>query len=486
MKVHLVFAPSLYSSSSEILGENVWPPMGILYIAAYLRSRLPETEIKITDGCRIGYEKTIREITTFRPDILGISFYTTQTLGATRLAREIRTKLPQTLIVVGGPHATALPTETLRMSGADLCVVGEGEEAFHQIVEATLEGKEQSYFRHLPGAWSVERNRDNTEIVYRNNPAQFITPLDVIPYPARDLIDMNDYRGWFISKRVPQATMLFARGCPFRCTYCANEIWRSSAPVLRARSPKDIVEEMAHLHAQYGINEVYDQADEFNHSLLHALDVCKEMTRQKLGMSWQASLRAQPFSEELAKAMAEAGCWCASLGVESANERTLRGIKKYITLKDVESTCLLLQKYGIKVRAHFMLYNVWEEQGQLVFEDSQMTENTLNYARSLFQRGLINYMTWSVTTPFPGSELYGIAVRHNLINAHSVNNWDSWLQKETFTMDLPGISRKERSKVWKMGKLLQMRCMLKNRDYRLKDISTIVRRGMNLLLAEVA
>lgn len=478
MKVHLVFAPSIYSSGMELLGENMWPPMGVLYLASYLRSRLPAVEIKVTDGCKIGFDRTSAEISTFRPDVLGISFYTTQALGAAKLAREVRVAQPAAIIVMGGPHATALPLETLRESNADLVVVGEGEETFHQIVKSAATGSDPEMFRNMRGVWSIGNNSSGEETVYRNNPPSFITPLESIPFPARDLVRFCDYRGWFISRQVPQTTMLFARGCPFRCTYCANGIWRTSTPLLRSRSPKDIVDEMEYLNKELGIREIYDQADEFNHSLPHALELCREIERRKLDMSWQVSLRARPFSEELAQAMAKTGCWCVSLGVESANEATLKGIKKQITLTDVENTCRALRKHGIKVRAHFMLYNVWEENGELFFEDSRMSNDTLLYAEKLFRNGLINYLTWSVTIPFPGSELYDIAVRHNLIKAGCRNNWDAWLQKETFIIDLPGVSQKERAKMKNKGEWLRIRCMLKNRDYRWKDAPLIFKRGM--------
>jgi len=478
MKVQLVFAPSIYSSGMELLGENTWPPMGVLYLASYLRSRLPDPEIRVTDGCRIGFDRTMAEIAAFRPDVLGISFYTTQALGAAKLACDARAALPGALVVMGGPHATALPLETLRESGADLVVVGEGEETFSQIVRTAAASRDRKAFRDLRGVWSIGRDASGSEIVFRNDPAPFITPLEDIPFPARDLVRLDDYRGWFISRQIPQTTMLFARGCPFRCTYCANGIWRTSAPLLRARSPKDIVDEMEYLNRELGFREIYDQADEFNFSLPHALELCAEIERRRLGVSWQVSLRARPFSEELARRMAEAGCWCVSLGVESANEATLQGIKKQITLEDVENTCRALRKYGIKVRAHFMLYNVWEEDGALRFEDSRMSGNTLAYAEKLFREGLIQYITWSVTTPYPGSELYDIAVRHGLIRADCRGQWDAWLQKETFIMDLPGISRKEMSKIKNRGEVLRIRCMLRNRDYRWKDLPLILKRGL--------
>ena len=472
MRVHLVFAPSLVSSGSEALGENTWPPMGVMYLAAYLRSKLPEITIKITDGCRIGYKDTMQEIDNFQSDIVGISFYTTQAQGAAKLSQDVKKRFPNSFVVIGGPHATALPLETLKESQADFCVVGEGEEAFHQIVRGVYQGLNRDYFRTLPGVWSLEKN----DKVYRNPPANFINPLDLIPYPARDLCNLDDYRGWFISRQNPQTTMLFTRGCPFRCTFCANCVWQSSKPFLRVRSPKNIVDEMEFLKKEFGIKEIYDQADEFNHSMDHALEVCREIKRRKLGMTWQVSVRAHPFSSELAKEMSEAGCWCVSLGIESGNPVALKGIRKQITLEDVERTCSMLRYYGIKVRAHFMLFNVWEDNGKLQFEDSKMSLNTLKYANYLFSRNLINYITCSIATPFPGSELYDIAVRNNLINYECINNWDMWLQKKTFILDLPGIREIDRIKVKAFGELVRAQCMIKNRDYKLKDIPYIVKR----------
>ncbi len=481
MRIHLIFAPSLYSSRLETLGENTWPPMGLLYLASYLRSRITGATISITDGCRAGMAQTLKEAFSLRANIIGISFYTTQALGAIHLAQKLKSTIPNSVVVIGGPHASALPEETLLESGADFCVVGEGEEAFFRLVKALIDQQEHKHYRTMPGIWTIEKDSDGKKVIYKNQKMPFITDLDSIPFPARDLVDIHSYRGWFLSKQIPQTTMLFARGCPFECTYCANGLWRTWRPILRFRSPLNIVSEMIHLRDNYGIREIYDQADEFNHSMAHALDVCREIRKNNLDMTWQASLRAVPFSEELAKEMSESGCWCVSLGIESANSRTLEGIKKYITLADVENTCKALRKYGIRVRGHFMLYNVWEEDGHLIYEDTLMSRNTLAYASDLFKRKLINYITWSVTTPYPGSELYGIAKRHNLINRRCLGNWDAWLQKELFIMDIPGLSITEMQKVKNAGELLRIRCMLANRDYKIKDLPVIIKRGFSIL-----
>jgi anaerobic magnesium-protoporphyrin IX monomethyl ester cyclase len=480
MKIHLIFSPSSSSSSLEVLGENTWPPLGILYLAGYLRQQIPDLGLFVTDGCRLGYEKTLQEVFKIRPHVVGISFYSTQTLGACMLARTIREGMPDVFIVMGGPHATALPDDVLLNSQADVCVLGEGEHIFFNIVKALRDSKDKQFLKTLNGVAVIEEDDDGSRRVYRSKPADLIPNLDTIPFPARDLVDLTSYRGWFLSKNIPQTTMLFTRGCPYQCTYCANSVWRTSRPLVRVRSPENIVDEMEYLKDTYGIREIYDQADEFNHSIQHPLSVCSEMIRRKVNMSWQVSLRASPFSEELSRQMAAAGCWCASLGIESANLQTIRGIKKHITLEDVENTSYLLRKHGIKVRAHFMLYNVWEEDGRLSFEDTQMSQETLLYAKRLFKLGLINYITWSITTPFPGSELYEIAVRHRLISSVCENNWDEWLQKYEYVMDLPNIDQKERQRLKRAGEFLRIRTMLYNRDYKLKDLPLILKRGLSV------
>jgi len=481
MKVQLAFAPALSQSSFEVLAESMWPPLGVLYLAAFLRDKMPEIAIKVTDGCRIGFKETLREVDQFKPDILGISFYTMTVYGASALARQIKKRFPGIIIVLGGPHVTALPVETLRESGADFAVVGEGEEIFFQIVKTKANGYPNRDIYALPGVYGIEKF-GSREIVHSNEAAPFIQNLDSIPSPAWDLIDFSKYKGWFLSKQRPEATIFSARGCPYGCTFCSNMVWKLSRPVLRLRSPENIANEMEMLSRTYGIKEVFDQADEFNNSYQHALAVCAEIKRRSLGMTWKTQLRVKPFTEELARAMAEAGCWYVHLGIESGNQETIDGIEKHILLSDVEETCRLLKKYHIKVFALFMLYNVWEKDGNLHYETSAMCLKTIQFARSLFKRRLIDYISWSVTTPYPGSKLYEIAGRHNLIRPELANNWEAWQKDELFMMSLPGITRKEQGRMKFKGELLRVQGILRNRAFKMKDISFLAKRGSHILI----
>jgi radical SAM superfamily enzyme YgiQ (UPF0313 family) len=481
MKVQLAFAPALTQSSLAVLGESMWPPLGVLYLAAYLRGKLPDMIIKVTDGCRIGLDETLREIDQFKPEILGISFFSMTAYGGSTLARRVKERFPAITIVVGGPHVTALPVETLRESGADFAVIGEGEETFFQIVKAKVEGRQNRDIYSLPGVCGIEKISAE-ETIHSNAPALFIQDLDSIPSPAWDLIDFSKYKGWFLSKQRPEATIFSARGCPFSCTFCSNEVWKSSQPALRLRSPENIADEMEMLTRTYGIKEVFDQADEFNNSYQHALDVCAEIKRRSFGMTWKAQLRVKPFSDELARAMAEAGCWYVHLGIESGNQETIDGINKRISLSDVEETCRLLKKYHIKVYSLFMLYNVWEKNGELHYETSAMCLKTLEFARRLFKKRLIDYFSWSVAAPYPGSALYGIACKYKLIRSEFINNWEAWKKDEFFLMSLPGITRKEQTRIKFKGELLRLRSILRNRSFKAKDIPFMAKRALHIAI----
>src|SRR3989338_422095 len=475
MKIQLVFAPSLLYSPYEVLGENIWPPMGILYLAAYLRSKMAGVEINLIDGCKKGYQNPLEEIKRFKPDVLGISCYTTLAYGAAKLAGAVKSWLPCSTLVLGGAHPTALPLETLKASGADIVVVGEGEETFYRIVKSISEGKELSCLASLPGIAIKIKGE------YRLNPPdKFITPLEAIPLPAWDLINIKEYKGWYMSKQQPEASMFFSRGCPYNCTFCSNRVWKSSAPVVRLREPEKKADEMEYLKNNFSVREIFDNSDEFNCNLEHALKICRAIKKRGLGITWKTQLRVSPFTEELARELSESGCWYVHLGVESGNQRTLDGINKRINLKDVQSTCRLLKKYKIKVLALFMLFNVWEENGALAYEDAAMTAATLKFAWKLVKNNLVDYIGWSITTPYPGSRLYDIALKYNLLNSAFRDNWEAWQKEGLFMMDLPGINKRERSKIKFKGEFLRIICLLREKYFKLKDIPFLIKRALHI------
>ncbi|OHB44438.1 MAG: hypothetical protein A2Y13_08550 [Planctomycetes bacterium GWC2_45_44] len=481
MKVQLVFVPPRIMPKYGELGEGISPPLGILSIASYLRKKLPGVEVKITDGLLIGYDNAVREVCDFKPDLLGLSFYTPVALSAYCFINEIREKFQNMLILTGGPHATALPEESLKLSRTDIVVMGEGEETVYEIVKMCLEeGNIKSM--NLSNINGIAFLRDGK--IQHTETREYIKNLDEIPFPARELVDMKNYRGWFLCKQTPETTMIFSRGCPYNCTFCSNIVWNISQPRVRLRSPQNIVDEMQHLHTQYGIKEFFDNSDEFNNNVEHAISICREIIRRGLKITWKTQLRAYPLNEELVELMAKSGCWYVHLGIESGNAETLKGIGKHVTLTQVVEACRLLKKYKIKVLGLFMLFNVWERDNELKYENIEMTDQTLDFARKLVADRLLDYIGWSITTPYPGSKLHDIVAKFGLIKENLLGNWDAWLKEDSFVLKLPGIFDKDMARMKTKGSFLRAKCMLRSGEFGLKDVGYIGKKCLKILQNE--
>lgn len=420
------------------LGKGQDPPLGILYLVSYLRTYGPKgIKFKATDGILLGYEKTLEEVLAEKADVIGISLVTPNAMGGYKLAKEIKNKMPASKIIFGGPHPTAFPGEPFQKSKADIVVIGEGEATFNELIALYAAGKyiPQS-LKQIDGI-CFQLNGS----VHRTKPRLFIQDLDTIPFPARDLVNMNKYSGWMLSKTGKSTAILISRGCPFKCTYCSNNIWRSSTPPFRSRSPENVIAELRELRSVYGIKEFFDNSDEFNTNLKYSKTLLRQIISELPDIYFQCQVRATPMDDELARLMKKAGVWYVHLGIESGNRETLKGIRKKITLEDVERCCKILKAHDIRVWGLFMYFNIWERNGKLFFENYEMSMNTFNYSKKLYKKKLIDFFGGSITTPVPGSELWDIAIRHNLIKKDYIGNWDKWFYKRKLRLvsRLPGV-----------------------------------------------
>jgi radical SAM superfamily enzyme YgiQ (UPF0313 family) len=483
MRVQLIFGPPLSPPRLGELGEKINPPLGVLYLAAYLREHIKGIEIDVVDGVRNGYDYTLSRIREFGPEILGVSFYTTTALGSYHLINKVKEERADLFVIAGGPHVTALPEELLEKSKADVGVIGEGEETLRELVTLFIEKKgKPPHMNYDRVNGIIYRQREN---LLRTPARPLIGDLDSIPFPARDLVSMSDYSGWYVHKRLPETKMITSRGCPYYCTFCASPVWKISKPWMRVRSPKNVVDEIEELIQVHGIREFMDDGDEFNAMVQNSIAICREIKRRKLNIPWKTQLRAHPLPEELVQLMAETGCWYVHLGIESGNPETLKGIKKNITLEQVVNACRLLRKYHIEVMGLFMIYNVWEEDGQLRFEDTAMSKKTLDFANMLVDKGLINHINWSITTPYPGSKLYNIALRHGLIKPKLLGNWDAWISQSWFVMNLPGISDSEQARMKTYGMAKKAWLLLKSGGIGVKDFGLFAKKAIKVVQTEI-
>ena len=459
MKLQLVNAPLIASTKFGEISQNMWPPLAIMYLASYLRKNLRhKIEIKLTDGLLEGFSQTSKIIDSYGPDIMAVSSLTSNVTGAYKIINQAKKQNPNLFVITGGVHASALPEDIFKRSETDLIIVGEGEQTFLEVIKSLLEKKSFSNIRGLA-------LRKDGQIL-TTKPRGFIHNLDQIPFPAHDLLENRDkYVGWFFKKQKPETAIMSTRGCPFNCYFCANIIWKSGKPWLRMRSPKNVVDELEWLVKDYGTKEYFDVADEFNCSIPWALEVCDEIIKHKLNLTWKCQLRADRVTEELAKKMAKAGCWYIHLGAESGNQKTLDGIGKKITPDQVEESARILKKYGIKVDILLMLFNIWEEKGKLQYEGVRESLQTLAFADHLKKKKAADFIGWSPTTPYPGSQLFRTARKYNLIKKSQLIHWERWNNVWGMPAFLPGISKKDYMRVKTRGTLIQLKYVFSMRKY---------------------
>ena len=440
-----------------------YPNIGILYLIAYLRKHYGQgLEVRYLEG-QASLEDHIRLIAEFQPDVYGLSFALWTATLAYRTLNAVKKRYPDLHTICGGPQPTADPEEVFTKSAVDCCCLGEGEETFLEYVRAMSMG--QTNLSDIPGlSW---RGPDGN--MEQSAKRAFIKKLDDIPEPAWDLVDFSKYAGMHIHQASPQTHLLVSRGCPFDCNFCANAVWKYNKPWVRLRSPENIAHEIDRLYGR-GIREIYMTSDEFNVSEKWALGVCRAI--EELGhrdLYLQCNVRADVVSPELAQAFKRINLWMVHLGIESGNQRTLDGVGKKVKLEQIVQACRHFKQAGLSIFGFVMLYHAWEEDGHLKWEDNAAVDNTFRFCRRLLSSKLIDYMSWQVATPMPGSRLFATAKKFSLIPDKVIE--DVWSQN----MLLPGICERDIKRNLRKGMILKNYYLLKNGQINFRHVDRIAR-----------
>ena len=364
-------------------------PLGLMYIASYLRT-FAGHDVCIIDAKvdRLGADEIVSRIGRFSADFIGISGMTYEADEIHLMAETLRQHYPDACIVCGGVHATVSPEEIIRNPAVDYVVVGEGEEAFTALIESVAAGNRCP---EIPGVGY--RCNGRVEMTPRVIPD---TPLDRLPFPAWDLIDMEKYFGVVrqsvIHARTRYMTIFTSRGCPFQCIYCHPVFGKK----YRTRSAENVFEEISRLYRTYGIRELHIADDSFNLDVPRAgkiLDLIIE-SGMDLRLSFPNGVRADRLTGDLLKKMKQAGTFMLSFAVESASPRMQKLIKKNVQLDKMSDMIREADRLGIIANGFFML--------GFPGETRQEMEMTIRYAlRSKFHTA-----SFFIVTPNPGTELF--------------------------------------------------------------------------------
>jgi len=446
----LAIPPSL-ARREAVEYPPIYPPLGILYLAAVLWEKFPSSEISVSDGLFEGERACLEKARRSSPEIIGLSFHSQYSEDAFLFAKKLKEEFPDATLIAGGAHPTFFPEECLEFF--DFAVIGEAEGTFPELAGEILGGRK---FGRVSGI----AFKDKAGKSVRTPPRSQIKDLDSIPLPARDLLNYRKYPGFYYQKKKPDTSIISSRGCPYKCTFC-SKTW---GDLQRARSAKSVADELEFLEGE-GVKEVYDWTDEFNLVPKNSMKVLGEIRKRELGLNLKSHFRANGLTREYSIALGKAGFWLANVGIESANERTLAGIKKGVTVPMARKALLNLKSAGVKTLGFFMGFSIWTEnvrgKSVLKWEGARGTENTLNLIEKLIDEGLLDYFTFSLPTPYPGSALYSQATEHGLFRSPDFASMTSHHQ----AMKRPGGTPGEISRAMKRAQILQAKAILKSGDF---------------------
>ncbi|MDP2666529.1 MAG: radical SAM protein [Candidatus Diapherotrites archaeon] len=399
---------SLCLISPPSRAHSTRPPLGLMTILAYLEKNGIRTElidIKVDDlkvvelGSPRAQEienQIFDKVKQLKPRMIGLSAYTHEVSYIIDFAKRLKEVWPTT-IIVGGQHASLAPQDFIfEDSPVAFAVIGEGEETFRELCQTILENKPSSTYDHIQSLafW------DGT--VMKKTPLRpLIEPLDEVPMPAYDRVDMEFYTRPhpYAIRYLPLSSMfVFAsRGCPARCTFCAiPSVWRynETKKPIRFRSPKAVVDEVEHLVKKYKVDAIYFYDDDFCVWKEHVIKICQEFISRGLPFVWGCETRVDKVDDELMGWMAKAGCIQIDFGVESGSQKMLDAVNKNCKVADIHTAFDLCKKYGIRTFAN-MMYNLPGE-----------TEEDVKANQALIQTIRPTTVSFGLMTPYPGSVIY--------------------------------------------------------------------------------
>lgn len=367
------------------------PPLGLTILAAVIRQHNIPVSIIDTAVLNLSYQEALNKIIAENPAYVGFTAVTVSINKAAKLAKMLKAARPKIITLIGGPHLTAVPQQTLELFPEfDIGVIGEGELTLTKLLQSlenniALDG--------IPGL--IYRRAGK---IINTGRAPLIESLDSLPRDAWDLLPgfPFSYKS-SVHKlgRWPTTSIISARGCPFQCRFCDNSMFGKK---VRGYSAAYLIDTIKYLQKNYGIKDIFFNDDNFVMLKKRLYEICDLLHKEKIDLSWGCYSRVDSITDiGLLKTMKEAGCWRISFGLESGSQEILDFYKKNETLEEMKKVIGWTKKVGIRSKGFFMMANFLETEETL--------EKTMTFAKSL----PLDAFHVTFLTPLPGSEIYNIA-----------------------------------------------------------------------------
>lgn len=333
------------SCNPEEIQKKCFVPVNLLYLASSLLHNGYKAEVIDANAFGLTDDAVAEQVRQKSPDLIGISLLSETMARTFHLTERLKNACPRATIILGGPHANAMPENVLKeFADVDLVLTGECEESLVTLIRALEHEIDISL---VPGLFY----RQDGNII-SNPAAEPIRDLDGMPFPARDPLspayEKNKYY-MILEKQRPVETLMTSRCCPFQCAFCSNIPGK-----FRARSPENVVSEIV---ARYdsGITN-FDIADaNFTHDPGRALRIFDLIIQEKLKISFRFKSRTTVISPELVNKARQAGAYLISMGMESGSQEILSRMNKKTRIEENVKACETVMKAGLKLNTGWII-----------------------------------------------------------------------------------------------------------------------------------
>jgi radical SAM superfamily enzyme YgiQ (UPF0313 family) len=404
----------------------ITPPLNLMYLAAALEKASFSVKILDDDLLQRGYFKFAELAAKLNPKIIGVTATTSTIKTSLNYLKEVKKLLPDSLTVIGGPHTTFVPFETLKNSqDLDLVVLGEGEETIVDLAKTYHRGENnRECLKKVKGiVYRDNNNWDKEKGDFKlTQPRPLIKDLDSLSFPARHLVPFESYG---VSKN-QSGGIITSRGCVYSCGYCSSSLIMGKK--FRSRSPNNVVDEIEELVDNYNIHDIAFMDDTFMLNKSRAHKIADEINARDLDVNFVASSRVDMVNKNLLNKLRDSGMSTIYYGVESGSQRVLNLMKKGITLKQAENAVKSAKNVGLDVLASFILGYPGETEEEI--------NKTIDFSIKIDP----DYSQYSILTPFPGTPIY-----HNLKNKGLIEteNWEEYtVMKSILNYEKLGLNKK--------------------------------------------
>lgn len=372
-----------------------YQPLGICYMAAVLRKEgFKDFFLVDAQAQDLGISKITDRLRLFSPDIIGVSCMSFSFLYALNLSNAIKKEFFNIPIVIGGSHVDLYPEQVLSHTCFDIGVLGEGEQAFLDIVRL-LEQDKGNFNKNLDRIEGIAFRKDK-KILFR--PRQLIKELDALPFPAIDLLNMDDYKQNYLPN--PFVSILSSRGCPYGCSYCCKRSWDK---YIRSNSPEYVADEVEYFYNKYKARSFQFFDDTFTLQKSRVVEICSLLIKRKINIKFLILTRVDKVDKDILEILKAAGCDCISFGVESGDQAILDHMKKGYNIDQIKNAFFLCKKAGINIVAYFLIGHP--------AETNESIKNTIN----LINETKPDWFKANILTLYPGAPIYNELIEKGMI-----------------------------------------------------------------------